>query len=119
MWYILLIKPLYFDMIFQHHNERATNLSQFSQYTPPKQQPVTDQFVASTSSSQFGAQPGQHNQFAASTPAYQQQQQHVPDVSVTPIHRDSRDRISTQVNITKLVTATCNYSDENLLPVYL
>ncbi|XP_052057793.1 centrosomal protein kizuna-like isoform X9 [Mytilus californianus] len=81
----------------KHHHERATNLSQFSQYTPQKQQPVTDQFVASTSSSQFATQPGQQNQFVASTPAYHQQQQHVPDVSVTPIHRDSRDRISTQV----------------------
>ncbi|CAC5378611.1 unnamed protein product [Mytilus coruscus] len=81
----------------KHHHERATNLSQFSQYTPQKQQPVTDQFVASISSSQFATQPGQQNQFVASTPAYHQQQQHVPDVSVTPIHRDSRDRISTQV----------------------
>ncbi|VDI72650.1 centrosomal protein kizuna [Mytilus galloprovincialis] len=103
----------------KHHNERATNLSQFSQYTPPKQQPVTDQFVASTSSSQFATQPGQHNQFAASTPAYQQQQQHVPDVSVTPIHRDSRDRISTQVTQESAVYANfTSVTRDSSMPQY-
>ncbi|CAG2235407.1 unnamed protein product [Mytilus edulis] len=104
----------------KHHHERATNLSQFSQYTPQKQQPVTDQFVASTSSSQFGAQPGQQNQFAASTPAYQQQQQqHVPDVSVTPIHRDSRDRISTQVTQESAVYANfTSVTRDSSMPQY-
>ncbi|XP_071164098.1 centrosomal protein kizuna-like isoform X4 [Mytilus edulis] len=104
----------------KHHHERATNLSQFSQYTTQKQQPVTDQFVASTSSSQFGAQPGQQNQFAASTPAYQQQQQqHVPDVSVTPIHRDSRDRISTQVTQESAVYANfTSVTRDSSMPQY-
>ncbi|XP_063428950.1 centrosomal protein kizuna-like isoform X3 [Mytilus trossulus] len=103
----------------QKHHERAANLSHFSQYTPQKQQPVTDQYVASTSSSQFASQPGQQNQFAASTPAYQQQQQHVPDVSVTPIHRDSRDRISTQVTQESAVYANfTSVTRDSSMPQY-
>lgn len=100
----------------QGHHERATNLSQFSQYAPQKQQPDSNQMAAPTSTSQFISQPNQYetstpgpsvvyasptqaqqNQYVTSTPAHHQQQQQVPSVAVTPIHGEPKHGPKTQV----------------------